>query len=97
MSAVQLLRNIPDEALSILVAALDNADKVQALEWIGKEHLSPELWEVKAKKNATKRFAIDLSPIKDGSTKIRAINSSLESEVEDLRRQLKEVVEQCND
>ena len=97
VSAVQLLRHFPDEALSILVAALDNADKAQALEWIGKEHLSPELWEVKAKKNATKRFAIELSPIKDGSTKIRAINNSLESEVEELRRQLKEVAEKCND
>ena len=36
------------------------------MNWINKEHLSPEIWETKGLKNATKRFSTELSSLKQG-------------------------------
>ena len=59
--------------------------RLQTLKWIDKEHLASDIWEIKGLKNATKRFASELSPIKTNDTKTRAVNLSLEAEVKELK------------
>jgi predicted nuclease with TOPRIM domain len=68
-----------------LVEIFDNPYRAQILDWINKEHLSPEIWDLKGLKNATKRFSTQLSLVKDNMIKIRAINSGLEEENRRLR------------
>jgi len=87
LSATQVLETLPDEWVLDLMEMFDEGYKNQLLDWINKEHLSPEIWEVKGLKNATKRFSLQLSPAKDSSSKIRAVNTGLEEE----NRRLKEV------
>jgi uncharacterized protein YeeX (DUF496 family) len=85
ISATQILETIPDEWIADLVEIFDNPYRVQILDWINKEHLSPEIWDLKGLKNATKRFSTQLSPVKDNMIKIRAVNSGLEEENRRLR------------
>ena len=83
ISATQILETVSDEFIVEQVSKVTEPYKSLILEWIGKEHLSPELWDVRKSRNATKRFAVNLSPMKPVEfTKIPAINNSLESENE---------------
>ncbi|TEB15428.1 hypothetical protein C9890_0606 [Perkinsus sp. BL_2016] len=86
ISATQILSTLPDEIISGNVEAMETSTRIQTLKWLDKCHLDEEIWEVKGLKNATKRFAIELSPIKTSDNKIRAVNSSLEGEVKELKR-----------
>jgi hypothetical protein len=85
ISATQILETIPDEWIADLVEIFENPYRAQILDWINKEHLSPEIWDLKGLKNATKRFSTQLSPVKDNMIKIRAVNSGLEEENRRLR------------
>ena len=86
LSGTQILETLPDEWVLDLTEMFDDPYKIQLLNWINKEHLSPEIWECKGMKNATKRFSAQMSPVKDNSSKIRAVNHGLEDE----NRKLKE-------
>jgi hypothetical protein len=81
VSALQIISTIPDELMINLADFLDRPYKNNLLVWAGREHLCPELWDLKGSKNATKRFAVELSPIKTSDTKVRAVNNSLEAEL----------------
>ena len=91
-SATQILETIPDDWMVDFVEVFDSSYRTQLLNWINKEHLSPEIWETKGLKNATKRFATELSPLKQGDMKIRIVNSSLEQEVKDLKLMVQQLV-----
>jgi hypothetical protein len=56
ISATQILETIPDEWIADLFEIFDNPYRAQILDWINKEHLSPEIWDLKGLKNATKCY-----------------------------------------
>lgn len=93
MSATQILSTIPDEEIMNLAEMMEDSTRIQTMKWLDKEHLCEEIWETKGLKNATKRFAIDLSPLKANDTKVRAVNSSLEKEVNELRQVVERLLE----
>ena len=74
LSATQIIESIPDEWITELLEPCKDAYRIQLLNWIGKEYLHTELWEIKGLKNATKRFSSELSPIK-GSVRVRPANA----------------------
>lgn len=86
VSALQIIDSLPDEWTLQFIDLFESAYLSLLLSWAGKEHLCPELWETKGLKNATKRFATEMSPIKPVDTKIRAVNNSLENEVKELKK-----------
>lgn len=85
LSATQILGTLPDEWITSSTELMCDSTRLQTLKWIDKEHLAGDIWETKGLKNATKRFAVELSPIKTNDTKIRAVNVSLETEVKELK------------
>jgi cell division protein FtsB len=97
LSAIQILETLPDEWVLNLMDMFDEGYKNQLLDWINKEHLSPEIWEVKGLKNATKRVSLQLSPVKDNSSKIRAVNHGLEEENRKLKEENAELSAEVRD
>lgn len=97
ISATQILETLPDEWVLELAEITNQPFRNQLLDWMNKEHLSPEIWEVKGLKNATKRFSQSLSPMKSDSTKIRAVNLGLEEENKRLREENSELLEEVKD
>ena len=85
VSATQILGTLPDEWVTSTIELMCESTRLQTLKWIDKEHLASDIWEIKGLKNATKRFASELSPIKTNDTKTRAVNLSLEAEVKELK------------
>ena len=92
VSALQIIATIPDEFMLDLADFLNQPYRTELLNWAGRQHLCPEIWETKGMKNASKRYATELSPIKMGDTKIRAVNSSLEAELNELKLTMKSFV-----
>ena len=84
LSATQILGTLPDEWISSVTELMSDSNRIQTLKWLDKGHLSEEIWEIKGLKNAKKRFSVELSPTKPDSFKIRAVNNSLEMELQEL-------------
>ena len=97
LSGTQILETLPDEWVLDLTEMFDDAYKIQLLDWINKEHLSPETWECKGMKNASKRFSAQMSPVKDNSYKIRAVNHGLEDENRKLKEENAELSAELRD
>lgn len=97
ISATQILETIPDEWFIDILEIFDSSYKNQILDWINKEHLNPEIWELKGLKNANKRFPIQLSPVKDNSSKMRAVNHGLEEENRKLKEENAEMSAELRD
>lgn len=93
ISATQILSTLPDEWVIDAIEPMSQNSRIHTLKWIDKGHLSDEIWETKGLKNATKRFSVELSPIKSSETKIRAVNSSLEVEVKELKLIVEKLME----
>ena len=85
LSATQILGTLPDEWISSVTELMSDSNRIQTLKWLDKGHLSEEIWEIKGLKNAKKRFSVELSPTKPDSFKIRAVNNSLEMELQELK------------
>lgn len=96
VSALQVINSLSDEWIEDFIQHLETVYRCAFLSWIGKEHLDPAMWETKGAKNATKRFACDMSPIKVTDFKTRVVNNALENEVRELSRTMKAMSARIN-
>lgn len=96
ISATQILGSLPDEWILEVTESMEESNRIQTLKWLDKAHLSEDLWEAKGLKNAMKRFAVDRSPIKMNDQKIRIINVSLETEVNELKKTVEQLIKRQN-
>ena len=89
-SATQILSSLPDDWVSELTNDLDSRYRAELLKWAEKGELWAEHWQIQSStgRNAMKRLAVELSPIKSDSLKIRAVNNAFEEENKTLKKQI---------
>jgi hypothetical protein len=93
ISAAQILSTLPDEFILEHVPCNPMHVFHETIQWIGKDHLSPELEKASNFKNASKRFSVNRSPIKglsQSSLLLRSRNQTNETlmEIKELRSRL---------
>ena len=93
-SATQIISSLPDDWLLELTQDLDTKYRAELLKWAEKGSLWGELWQMKPSRNAMKRFAQELSPIKTDSLKIRAVNNGLEETIRVLKEENNQLCEE---
>jgi hypothetical protein len=93
ISAAQILSTLPDEFILEHVPCNPMHVFHEKIQWIGKDHLSPELENASNFKKASKRFSVNRSPIKglsQSSLLLRSRNQTNETlmEIKELRSRL---------
>ena len=88
LSATQILGSLPDFFILKQIPEEPRHILNETLSWLGKDHLSPELNERQAKRNAIKRYSAHRSPLKAPMTSLLTSRNTINEllvEIRDLK------------
>jgi hypothetical protein len=88
ISATQILSTLPDSIVMQIIPKEPSRVFIETITWISKDHLSPELTDRKAKKNAVKRFSFQRSPPKGPTLRLSTHNLDILTELKEMRLQV---------
>ena len=99
VSATQILTSLPDGFILKHLAGEPRHIYNQTLTWIGQDHLSPELLERTASRNAVKRYSAHRSPMKGPTSSLltsRNTANEVLSELRSVKTRMNELEKELN-